>query len=166
MFKNVFLYCALAISVGTNLLLAGIVIQRLPPAPPSVVVVKAPLVPVIRVSPAAPPIHAAVPLPKPKPVVQHAERKPKAKKVRAKKTHSVTVTEKLATPSVTKAAPKVTKVKAKTKPIVVAFDCSQVPSWITSISPATIRSEGLARNYAPATLDKVIACRKSMGGSG
>lgn len=149
MFKNIAIYSTLAVSLLTNIFLVTIVLQRLPAAPPAVVGAKAPLVPTVQVSKAAPPIHVNVPMPKPKP--QHVQVEQAEKKVAQK-------------------APVKKKVKKKVPAAPTGsdpkFTCAQLPSWITSISPATIRQGGLDRGYSPAVLDKVIACRKAMGGSG
>jgi hypothetical protein len=152
------LVVTLAVSLTANFAMGMSLVAIHLTEPP---VQKASLVPTIQISPTMPPIHMAVPLPKPKPVVHAKKRSQKHVKhvkspLRAHSKHHA-VHKRIAS--------------GGQKRIVVAgdkeikFSCSQLPSWITKVSPATIRSEGSARGYSQTVLDKVIACREKMGGT-
>lgn len=170
---SLFLIAALTISSLTNIAL-GLTVFRLTSEKDMAVALNEaktygsatigkprPVIPTVVISPAAPPIHVLVPMPKPKPAVAVQHRKHKVHKHRKHKHHVVRVKPQVEQP----VAPEVKAPVKKLVKKVPKFNCAQLPSWITSISESTIRTGGQARGYSAATLDKVLACRKSMGGT-
>jgi hypothetical protein len=175
--KNVLLIGSLIVSVCANaLLLAGFYPVTVAPKPS--------FVPTIQVSPVAPPIRSAVPLPKPKPVAQvkhhkrivhkhHKRIVKKAKvyvsplvKTETPKTYTEfreaheppeVIPHKVLKPLKKKPA----KVQAKAQP---QFTCAQVPKEIVAVPPSLIRSSGFANGYSAVTINKVLACRAKFGG--